>query len=341
MILYDDERAGDRAVLALDIGGTKLAAGVVARDGSVRSFVTCPTRVEEGPDAALERLFALGRDALTAAGIAPESAAERLAGCGIGCGGPLDSEAGVLIAPPHLPGWLDIPITQLAYEQYGLFAVLDNDGTAGAAGEWRFGAGRGTRHLVYLTVSTGVGGGVILDGRTYRGATGNGGEPGHVTVRSDGRPCRGCGRTGCLEAYASGTSIAERAREALATGHPQSVLAALPRPGPTAADVAAAARDGDPLATALWDETTDLLAEGLASIVNLYEPEVVVLGGGVTRSGEQLLSPVREKTRRLAMGPASNARIVRAGAGDRAGVLGAAAVALERLVDDPAPLPVA
>ncbi|MFJ8886746.1 ROK family protein [Streptomyces sp. NPDC102402] len=341
MILYDDEGAGGRAVLALDIGGTKLAAGVVAPDGSARSFVTCPTRVEEGPDAALERLFSLGRDALAAAGIPPESAAERLAGCGIGCGGPLDSEAGVLIAPPHLPGWLDIPVTRLAHQRYGLPTVLDNDGTAGAAGEWRFGAGRGTRHLVYLTVSTGVGGGVILDGRTYRGATGNGGEPGHVTVRSDGRPCRGCGRTGCLEAYASGTSIAERAREALAAGHPQSVLAALPHPGPTAADVAAAARDGDPLATALWDETTDLLAEGLASIVNLYEPEVVVLGGGVTRSGEQLLAPVREKTRRLAMHPASNARIVRAGAGDRAGVLGAAAVALERLVDDPAPLPVA
>lgn len=342
MIMYDDEGPDGRAVLALDIGGTKLAAGVVAADGTARSFVTCPTRVEEGPDAALARLFTLGRDALRAAGLDPDTAAGRLAGCGIGCGGPLDSTAGVLIAPPHLPGWHDIPVTRLAYEAYGMTAVLDNDGTAGAAGEWRFGAGRGTRHLVYLTVSTGVGGGVILDGRTYRGAAGNGGEPGHVTVRSEGRPCRGCGRTGCLEAYASGTSIAERAREALATGPVTSVLGALPDPGPTAADVARAARDGDPLATALWDETTDLLASGLASIVNLYEPETVVLGGGVTRAGEQLLGPVREKTTRLAMGPAAAAvRIVRARSGDRAGVLGAAAVALERLVDDAVPLPVA
>ncbi|MCZ4602685.1 ROK family protein [Streptomyces sp. Lzd4kr] len=341
MLMYDDEGAAGRAMLALDIGGTKLAAGVVAADGTALSFVTCPTRAEEGPDAALERLFALGRDALTAARIDPASAPERLGGCGIGCGGPLDSETGVLIAPPHLPGWLDIPIARLAHERYGVSAVLDNDGTAGAAGEWRFGAGRGTRHLVYLTVSTGVGGGVILDGRTYRGATGNGGEPGHVTVRSDGRPCHGCGRTGCLEAYASGTSIAARAREALASGNTQSVLAALPDPGPTAADVAAAARDGDPLATALWDETTDALSEGLASIVNLYEPEVVVLGGGVTRSGEQLLTPIREKTARLAMGPAARARIVRTQAGDKAGVLGAAAVALERLVDDAVALPVA
>lgn len=340
MIMYD-EGAGGRAVLALDIGGTKLAAGVIAADGAVRSFVTCPTRVEEGPDAALARLFVLGRQALREAAIDPDTAAQRLAGCGIGCGGPLDSAAGVLIAPPHLPGWHDIPITELAHEHYGLAAVLDNDGTAGAAGEWRFGAGRGTRHLVYLTVSTGVGGGVIIDGRPYRGATGNGGEPGHVTVRSDGRPCRGCGRTGCLEAYASGTSIAERAREALAAGAPPSVLAALPAPGPTAADVARAARTGDPLATALWDETTDLLAEGLASIVNLYEPELVVLGGGVTRAGEQLLGPVRHKTARLAMGPVAATRIVRARAGDRAGVLGAAAVALERLVDDAVPVPVA
>ncbi|MFE4724089.1 ROK family protein, partial [Streptomyces sp. NPDC056728] len=329
-------------VLGLDIGGTKLAAGVVAGNGTVRSFVTCPTRVEEGPASGLKRLFALGRDALGAAGLDPDTAAGRLAGCGIGCGGPLDSTAGVLLAPPHLPGWLDIPITQLAYAAYGLTAVLDNDGTAAAAGEWRFGAGRGTRHLVYLTVSTGVGGGVVLDGRTFRGAAGNGGEPGHVTVRSDGRPCRGCGRTGCLEAYASGTSIAERAREAIASDPRGSVLARIPDPGPTSADVARAALDGDPLATALWDETTDLLAEGLASIVNLYEPELVVLGGGVTRAGEQLLGPVREKTARLAMGPAAAAaRIVRARAGDHAGVVGAAAVALERLVDNAVPLPTA
>ncbi|MET8473110.1 ROK family protein [Streptomyces sp. NPDC006422] len=331
------------SVLALDIGGTKLAAGVVGEDGGTLSFLTVPTRVEEGPDACLDRLFTLGRAALTAAGVDPDEAPRALLGCGIGCGGPLDSATGVLVAPPHLPGWLDIPITRLTREHYGLTSVLDNDGTAGAAGEWRFGAGRGTRNLVYLTVSTGVGGGFVVDGRTYRGAAGNGGEPGHITVRSDGRTCKSCGRAGCLEAYASGTSIAERAREALARRGRGSVLADLPAHEITAADVARAAGEGDALATELWDETCELLAQGLASIVNLYEPELVVLGGGVTRSGDRLLAPVRERVARLAMGPAANAaRVVTATGGDRAGVLGAAAIAFERLAHHEgagAPLP--
>ena len=167
-----------------------------------------------------------------------ELAGADVAAVGIGCGGPLDSAAGVLIAPLHLPGWTDVADRRSsASAEFGLPAVLDNDATAAAAGEHRFGAGRGTSNMVYLTVSTGVGGGVILDGRVFRGRTGNGGELGHVTVDWRGRLCKGCGRRGCLEAYASGTSIAERAREAgLAIE--------------TASDVAAAARSGDAVANA-------------------------------------------------------------------------------------------
>ncbi|MEV8565445.1 ROK family protein [Streptomyces sp. NPDC051322] len=337
MKTYDHGGTTGRAVLALDIGGTKLAAGVVREDGTALSFVTCPTEGQEGPDAVLDRLFTLGASALSDAGIEAARADGPLIGCGIGCGGPLDSAAGVLIAPPHLPGWLNIPVTALAQDAYGLPAVLDNDGTAGAAGEWRFGAGRGSRHLVYLTVSTGIGGGVVIDGRTYRGAAGNGGEPGHVTVRSEGRRCRGCGRTGCLEAYASGTSIAERAHEAMrhaAERGESTTLVAVPPPA--AADVARAAREGDKLASRVWHETVDALAGGLTSIINLWEPEIVVLGGGVLRSGDQLLLPLREKVAQLAMGPAADAaRIVPAEAGDLAGVLGAAAIAFERLAADP------
>ncbi|NGN67396.1 ROK family protein [Streptomyces sp. A7024] len=312
-----------RAVLALDIGGTKLAAGVVAADGSVLSSATCPTHVQEGPERSLKRLFDLGWEAVEAAG----TDVRALAGTGIGCGGPLDPYTGMLRCPPHLPGWVDIPITRLAYEAYDIPAVVDNDGTAGAAGEWRFGAGRGSEHLVYLTISTGVGGGAVLDGRTFRGAAGNGGEPGHVTVRSGGRHCKGCGRAGCLEAYASGTSIAERAREGMPA---DSSLAAIEEL--TAADVTAAARAGDPYATALWEETLDLLGSGLTSIVNLYEPELLVLGGGVTRVGDQLFEPLRRRVAAQAMGPAAAAvRIVPATGGDHAGVLGAAAIGFERL----------
>jgi glucokinase len=220
-----------------------------------------------------------------------------------------------LIAPLHLPGWVDVPVTALAERALERPAVLDNDATAGAAAEHRYGAGRGTRNMVYLTISTGVGGGVVLDGQLHRGPTGNGGELGHVTVDWHGRTCRGCGRLGCLEAYASGTSIAERAREAGMSGA-------------SAEDVAAAARAGDPLATQVWSETCEALACGITSIANLFEPELVVIGGGVSRAGEQLLAPVRERVRAQAMTPAD---VVQSALGDAVGVVGAAAVAYERL----------
>lgn len=310
-------------VLALDIGGTKLAAGVVDAAGAVHSFHVAPTEPARGPGDGLERLFELGRRALADSDVS-------VGAVGIGCGGPLDSEGGVLLAPLHLPGWRDVPVVHLAQEAFDRPAALENDATAAAAGEHRFGAGAGTRHMVYLTLSTGVGGGVIVDGRLYRGAMGNGGELGHVTVDCYGRLCRGCGRKGCLEAYASGTSIAERAAEALAASDEASMLAALERP--TAADVTAAARDGDPLAVRLWDETVAALACGLTSIVNLFEPELVVLGGGVTRVGEQLLGPVRAEVQAHAVRPAgSDLAIVQSALGDHVGIVGAAAIVYDRI----------
>jgi glucokinase len=301
-------------VLALDVGGTKLAAGVVDGSGRVHSFVVAPSDAERGPEATLARLFDLGRRAVDESGAAwPEIVA-----VGIGCGGPLDAERGVLIAPPHLPGWHDVPITELAEREFERPVTLENDATAAAAGEHRWGAGAGTSNMVYLTLSTGVGGGVVIGGRLYRGSRGNGGELGHVTVDWHGRPCRGCGRRGCLEAYVSGTSIAERAREA-------------GLPFATAEDVAAAARGGDAGAKALWDETVEALACGVTSIVNLFEPELVVIGGGVSRSGEQLIGPVRDLVRASTMKPAGEkADIVASAFGDHVGVVGAAAIVYDR-----------
>jgi len=297
-----------RAALALDIGGTKLAAGVVDDTGRVHSFVVAPSRAD-GPERGLERLFALGRDAVDGSGVAWSE----IRAVGIGCGGPLDSGRGVLLSPPHLPGWRDVPVTELAQDAYDRPAVLENDATAAAAGEYRYGAGVGTNTMVYLTISTGVGGGVVLNGELYRGATGNGSELGHTTIDWHGRECRGCGRRGCLEAYVSGTSIAERALEAGVEG--------------TAADVAAAARAGDAAASAVWTETVEALAVGTTSIVNVFEPDAVVVGGGVSRSGEQLLGPVRERVRREAMGGAGeHVRIVASALGERVGVVGAAAI---------------
>jgi glucokinase len=316
--------AAATAVLGLDIGGTKLAAGVVGPDGEVLAFAVCPTHAERGPRDGLERLFELGRRVVAESGLDGGVTA-----VGIACGGPLDAESGVLVRPPHLPGWEDVPVAALAGEAFERPVVLDNDATAAAAGEYRYGAGVGTLNMVYLTISTGVGGGVVLDGRLHRGAAGNSAELGHVTVDCDGRPCPGCRRTGCLEAYVSGTAIAARAHEALAEWEGTSVLAG--RDELTAAEVAAAAREGDVLAQAVWDETTLMLACGVVSIVNAYEPELVVIGGGVSGAGEQLLAPVREAVRTTAMSPGGRAAdVVRSPLGDRVGVVGAAAVFYER-----------
>lgn len=307
------------AVLALDIGGTKLAAGVVTPDGAVHGMVVEPTRRTEGPDVIIPRLFDLGRRAIAESGVA-----EPMAAVGISCGGPLDADAGVLTGPLHLPGWIDIPIVRLAGEEFGLPAALENDASLAALAEQRHGAARGARSMMYLTISTGIGGGAVFDGALYRGAAGNGGEFGHITVERGGRLCL-CGRRGCLEAYASGTSIGVRADERLASGASSVLVAPV-----TAQQVAVAASQGDSVATAVWDETVDLLGQAVTDLVNILEPQVVVLGGGVTRSGAQLLDPVRRTVLAGAMGPARGAvRVELAALGDAVCVVGAGELALD------------
>ena len=313
-------------VLGLDVGGTKLAAGVVASDGSVLSHLRIPSRVEEGPERMIARHLDLGREAVRVAGLDLDA----IKAAGIACGGPLDPMAGIIQSPLSLPGWDDIPIVSLVSGSLGVPAVVENDATACALAEFRFGVGsvRGARNLVYLTISTGVGGGLVLDGRLYRGAAGNAGELGHLTIDYLGRRCA-CGRRGCLEAYASGTNIAVRAREALAGGRPSS-LASLPVV--RAEDVSAAAAAGDALASEVWDETMAMLGSAVANILDVFNPDLVVLGGGVTRAGDQLLGPVREAALRQAMPPArTSADIVLAGLGDEVGIVSAASVAFERI----------
>jgi glucokinase len=319
----------DDLALALDVGGSKLAAGVVSGDGQVHSFVVAPARRDEGPAPMVRRLAELGRQAVAAS----EVDWDRIPAIGIACGGPLDITTGVILSPPNLPGWDRIPLTTMVTDALGRPAFVDNDATAAAVAEWWYGAGGGgaVRNLVYLTISTGVGGGLILDGRPYRGAAGNAGELGHLTVDWKGRPC-GCGRRGCLEAYASGTNIALRAMEALAGGTEPSSLRGLLEI--TARDVAEAASAGDAVAARIWDETTGILASAVANILDVFNPAVVVLGGGVTRAGDQLLVPVRDGALAQAMAPAAGAaRIVLAELGDSVAVVAAATVAFERRGD--------
>jgi glucokinase len=314
--------ATQHPVLALDIGGTKLAVAMVTPDGRTHGSLIEPTEKHRGPDAVIAHLFDMGRRSIAAADVGDPGAV------GISCGGPLDATTGVLTGPLHLPGWIDVPIVAMAADAFGVPAVLENDATAAVLGEHRYGAARGAAIALYLTLSTGVGGGAIIDGRLHRGAAGNGGEFGHVMVRPGGRRCE-CGRHGCLEAYASGTNIAVRARELLAETDRASSLRELPLV--RAEHVSAAAAAGDPLAAEIWEETTALIGQAVTDLVNVFEPHVVVLGGGVTRSGAMLLDPVRDTVHATAMPPAARAVVTLAGLGDEVCVVGAGALALDLL----------
>lgn len=303
------------AALALDIGATKLAVALVDADGGIRRIDRTPTLRDDGPDAVLDRLFALADRVLD--GVQPDAV-------GIACGGPLDTRAGVLLGPLHLPGWDHVEIVRLAEERFGAPAVLANDASAGAWGEFRAGAAKGAGWQVYLTVSSGLGGGAVLDGRLLVGATTNGGEFGHVCVRPGGRRCT-CGRLGCAEAYVAGTQLVERARGAMSAGR-ASALA-----GVQDLDAAAIVRFAadDDLARELWADALDCLGQVVTDLVNVLEPEVVVLDGGLTRE-DALVDAVRRAVAADAIAPIRGVvRVERAALGGTAPAVGAGLLALE------------
>ncbi|MEI8189941.1 MAG: ROK family protein [candidate division NC10 bacterium] len=309
------------SVLAVDIGGTKLAAGVVDADGKMLERGEVPTRAHEGLEPVLERIVRLGRDLLARAA-AQKEPVQRI---GIGCAGPVDLKAGKVFNPPNLPGWSEVSLVRHIESALGLPAVLENDANAAALGEFRYGAGRGARSLVYFTVSTGIGGGIILDGKVWHGLKDAAGEVGHMTVCPDGPVC-GCGNRGCLEAMASGPSIARRAREAVAAGRPTRLreVAVV-----TSADVVRLAQEGDAVAREVWDAAVNYLGIGVAAVITILAPERVVLGGGVTRAGDFLFEPLRaEVRRRVKLVPVESVRILPAALGPDVGILGAAAVAM-------------
>ena len=322
-------------VLGIDVGGTKLAAGLVSPEGQIDGFNTIAAHVEQGPERMIERHLALARSVVGGAGLGWDA----IDAVGIGIGGPLDPERGIIQSPPNLPGWDDVPLGDIVAAALGRPTYVDNDASAAALAEAWWGSGRGCRSFVYLTISTGIGGGIVLDGRLERGANGNAGELGHITVDYRGWHCPGCGRRGCLEAFASGTNIARRAREAvadaLAGDRANEAAGFLARAGAegaiTAADVSALAAAGDPLALRVWDATTEVLGAGCATILDVFNPDRIALGGGVTRAGDLLLQPVRRAALDAALPPArAAAEIVIAELGDELGVAGAAAIALER-----------
>ncbi len=319
-----------RFVLGMDIGGTNLVVGAVAEDGSaLHALRSEPTRPEEGSDAVLSRLRAMGRAVMDETKKAVPGA--EFVGVGAGAPGPLDTRRGVVILTPNL-GWLNLPLRQLLEDALGIPARIDNDANCAVLGECWMGAARGAKQVIGITIGTGIGGGIIVDGRLYHGASDCAGEIGHTTVEVNGRRCK-CGNYGCLEAYASGPAIARRAVEAIEAGQssklPDYVDGALERI--TAQTVYQAAHDGDELAEEVVGDTAKFLGAGIANMVNIFNPEIVVVFGGVTLAGERLFGPLRREVAKRAFKPAvAVCRIVPAQLTGTAGVYGAARTFLDQ-----------
>ncbi len=315
--------------LALDFGGTKLAAGLVDwRAGRVRRQARCATARERGARSQIADMLRL----VSELQLAPAEW-QAVSAAGVSFGGPVDAASGTVVQSHHVAGWEGLPLAAELGAALGRPALVENDANAVALGEYRYGAGRGARDLVYITVSTGIGGGVILGGRLWRGSHGAAGEVGHMVVRPGGPLCT-CGNRGCLEALASGLSIARRAREALPEAEGGGRLTNRPCTatdgGPeaiTAEHVFRAARLGDATAAAIVAAAAADLGLAIAMLASIVDPERVILGGGVAKAGEQLLAPVRAAFARHAFPLlAERVAIVQAAAIDEGGLLGAAAL---------------
>ncbi len=312
-----------RYVLGIDIGGTSFTIGSVAGDGSrVSVMANQPTLADGGADDVVNRIAALARQVMERTE-AMEPGSTCL-GVGIGAPGPLDTARGIVHLTPNL-GWVNFPLRERMETALDLPAALDNDANCAVLGEWWMGAARGTRHALGITIGTGIGGGIIVDGRLYHGASDCAGEIGHASIDATGRRCK-CGNDGCLEAYASGPAIARRAVEAIEAGAETGLLE---RAGGrldaiTAQTVYQAAHEGDELAREVVNDTARFLGSGLANLLNIFNPEVVVVCGGVTGAGDLLFMPLRREVARRAFKPAVAACRIVPGQLEAPGVHGAA-----------------
>lgn len=315
--------------LGIDLGGTKILTALVDDQGRVLDRERMPTPAG-GPESVVAAIVDSVRTVIGRAGIALAA----VGGLGVGAPGPMDPATGVVFEPPNLPGWRDVPLAEMLASHLGLLVFVENDANAAALGERWAGAGVGVDDLVYITISTGIGGGLILGGRLYHGVSGTAGEIGHMVIEPGGPRCN-CGRVGCLEALASGPAIARDARAAVQSGAP-TTLSQLPGEALTAEAVARAAWDGDPVARQIYARAAAALGVGVTNLVNLLNPAMVIIGGGVARAGELIFAPVRRIVREEAFErPGSAVQIVPAALGDDVGAIGAAAVARLSLLRAP------
>jgi glucokinase len=312
--------------IGVDLGGTKVLVGVVGEDRQV----FYEDREGSAGQSGDELLNTLEREIRQALEARPNVAA---VGLGIPC--TIDRERGVAITAVNLP-IRNLPIRDQMKERLGTPVFIDNDANVAALAEHRFGAARGTRDAVMLTIGTGIGGGVIIDGELYRGSNGAASEPGHMVIDFDGPPCQGnCPNRGCLETFASGTALAREGREA-AEREPESALGRTLAAGGEidGKAVTDAASAGDRLAVEVVEEAGRRLGAGLSSLANIFEPEVIVIGGGVAKAiGERMLQPAREELRWRALPPMNEVPVKLAELGPEAGMIGAAEMARLELED--------
>lgn len=319
---------GASLFIGVDLGGTKIASALVDADMRMIDRVRIATRPEEGPSAVIGRMLDTVQDLTLRNGCG----VGEVRALGIGCPGPLDPKTGIVLDAPNLM-WKDVSLAAPMAEATGRPVYLENDANVAALAENRLGAGRGAKNMMYITVSTGIGSGLILGGKLYVGAAGSAGELGHVTMLADGPLC-GCGNRGCLESLASGTAIARRARETAVRPGGEGILKAACGDinAIDASLVASAAAAGDAAAAAILRDAFEYLGIAVANVVNLLNLDMVVIGGGVARVGDVLFDTVRRlvKLRSFAC-LARDVLIVPASLGADAGALGAACYAAERL----------
>ena len=312
-------------VLAIDLGGTKIMAALISHQGQVMAREYHLTLAGEGPQSVINRILSAIDHLLRVGNIG----LSQLHSISIAAAGAIDFDLGLVTSSPNLPGWHNVLLRDMVNRKYKVKTFLINDASAGALGEHHFGVGRGVNNLVYLTVGTGIGGGIIINGRLYSGPSGSAGEIGHMTIDVNGPRCS-CGNIGCLEMLASGTAIAREAVRRISEGKESSLtqMAWGKRENVTAEKVAVAARGGDGLALEVISKAAIYLGVGMVNLVNIFNPDMIIVGGGVSQMGDLLLEPARRVVKERAFQLSAQAvRIVPAQLGDNAGVLGAAVFA--------------
>ncbi len=318
----------ETAWIGVDIGGTKTAVVLSRQPPAMLGRIEFATLPENGPERALASIKRAIRELLSSS----QRGTARLGCIGVSCGGPLDQRSGVIQAPPNLSTWVDVPIAAMLREEFAVECRLENDADAGAIAEYRFGAGKGTSHMIFLTMGTGLGAGIIADGRLLRGAAGQAGEIGHVRLSAEGPV--GYRKAGSVEGWASGGGMAqvaaEETRAALRRGEGTLLAARLAASGSlTARDVAEAAQAGDAVAARILAATGTRLGEAMAILVDLLNPEKIVVGGLAMRLGETLLAPARLALAREALpGSARICRVAPAALGESIGDVAAVCVAM-------------